>query len=55
MSTKQPFLTHDIRNVGKKSNNLPMRGATCNQNSCFGYTLQNNGKLIVESGKWKTA
>ena len=39
MSTKCTFLTHDSRNVGKKTNNLPMIGETCHQNGCFWYTF----------------
>jgi hypothetical protein len=35
MSTKNLFLTHDMSNTGKKSDYLPMTGATCNQNSDF--------------------
>lgn len=55
MSTKRLFLTHEAADIGKKSDYLPMTDAMCNQNSGFLCMTKNNGKLIVESGKWKTA
>ena len=35
MSMKQPFLTHEAANTGKKQDYLPMTSETCNQNSGF--------------------
>ena len=33
MSTKQLFLTHETADMGKKTDYLPMKNATCHQNS----------------------
>lgn len=41
----------DKMNAGKKTKNLPMTDATCNQNSGFLYVLEKNGQLIMENGK----